>query len=62
MELVLLGAILILLIIIGVVIFRQPRHKTAIVSLVKDPHAFETWITYHKEKMKIDKEIEILFN
>lgn len=55
MELALLGAILILLVVIGVVIFRQPRHKTAIVSLVKDPHAFETWVTYHKEKMKIDK-------
>ena len=55
MELALLGAILALLVLIGLLVWTQPRHKTAIVSLVKDPHAFETWVTYHKTKMGIDK-------
>lgn len=55
MELILLGAAVVLLIIIGFLVFTQKRHKTAIVTLVKDPHAFDTWVTYHKKKMGIDK-------
>lgn len=55
MDLKLIGLALLLLIILAILVFTQPTAKTAIVSLVKDPHAFETWIRYHKDKMGIDK-------
>lgn len=53
MECLLLLTVIIVLAMI--LILTRPLPKTAIVSLVKDPHAFDTWVTYHKEKMKVDK-------
>lgn len=55
MERILLISILCTLALVGVFIWTQPRHKTAVISLVKNPHAFETWIMYHLEKMGVSK-------
>lgn len=47
-------AILIVLFLLFYIQTKEPS-GTAIVSLVKDPHAFDTWVKYHKENMGIDK-------
>ena len=33
----------------------SPRHKLAIVSLIKEPNGFATWINYHKKTMGVNK-------
>jgi len=53
MELALLTAFALFLFVIGVLVLNQVGPQTAIVSLVKDPHAFKTWVQYHQDKMKI---------
>ena len=55
MEVALLGIFLVILILLWFLIGQQSRHETAIVSLVKEPHAFDTWIRYHRERMGVDK-------
>ena len=56
MEVVLLLAFLAIVVILTFVVLSQTNvHKLAIVSLVKSPHAFETWFKYHKEIMGVNK-------
>lgn len=53
MEFRLLAAFALFLFIVGVLVLSQTGPQTAIVSLVKEPHAFRTWIEHHQDKMKI---------
>jgi len=53
MEIILIVVILVLLVLLA--IWPKPDNSVAIVSLIKDPHQFETWFNYHKFQMKIDK-------
>lgn len=53
MEFRLLAAFALFLLVIGFLVLTQAGPQTAIVSLVKDPHAFETWVRYHQDKMNI---------
>ncbi len=53
MEVVLI--ILLAIVLIGLWYLNESRPKVAIVSLVKEPHAIQTWVDHHKNKMKIDK-------
>lgn len=41
-------------VLIGLWALNEARPKVAIVSLVKEPHAMQTWVDHHKERMKID--------
>lgn len=40
---------------LGLWYLNESRPKVAIVSLVKEPHAMQTWVDHHKNRMKIDK-------
>ena len=42
-------------VLLALVWFRNRRSRVAIVSLVKEPHAIQTWVDYHKFRMKIDR-------
>lgn len=55
MELRLLAASLLFLVVVGFLVWSQKGPKTAIASLVKEPHAFPTWVRYHQERMGIAK-------
>jgi len=56
MEVVLLLAFLAIVVFLTFVVLSQTNdHKLAVVSLVKSPHAFETWFKYHKEIMGVNK-------
>lgn len=53
MEIAILFAIVAILVLLF--IWPKPSDSTAIVSLVKEPHQFETWFRYHKDQMGIKK-------